>query len=250
MRLLWSLTVIVVSGAACLPALAGPASKEVATQVEAAAAAHLGEVANKANWLEPQWTLTVLDNTPVRRGEAPLACSQALAVEAVDTRHVSRMRFTARCPVEGGWVRDVVVRAQVSAKVVVMAQDVAAGQAIKDDDLQLERRDVTLVPDAVSDTQVAVGFTGSRSLRAGQVLSRRALLTPVLVMRGHTVSIVARNQGIAVTVAGEALDAGREGEIVRVRNIASGKVIRARVIDMGKVEPESMAVSAPAQSRE
>lgn len=241
---------IVVSGVACLPAMAGPASREVTAQVEAAAGAYLDDVAAKANWLEPQWTLSVLDSTPMRRGEAPASCSKPLAVEAVDTRHVSRMRFAVRCPNDEGWKRDVVVRAQVSAKVVVMAGDVAAGQAIKDDDLTLERRDVTLVPDAISDTQVAVGFTGSRSLRAGQVLSKRALLTPLLVLRGHSVSIVARNQGIAVTVAGEAMDSGREGEVVRVRNIASGKVIRARVIEAGKVEPEAIPVSAPAQSRE
>lgn len=241
---------IVVSGAACLPAVAGPASKEVVAQAEAAASAYLDEVAAKANWLEPQWTLTVLDNTPTRRGEEQPVCSKPLTADAVDTRHVSRMRFTVRCPADAGWKRDVVVRAQVSAKVVVMADDVPAGQTIKDEDVMLERRDVTLVPDAISDTQVAVGFTGNRSLRTGQVLSKRALLTPLLVLRGHSVSIVARSQGIAVTVAGEAMDSGREGEVVRVRNIASGKVIRARVIDVGKVEPESIPSSAPVQSRE
>lgn len=208
------------------------------------------EVSRQANWLEPQWTLTVLDSTVTRRGEEPPRCAQALLVDAVDTRSVSRMRFAVRCPADEGWKRDVVVKAQVSARVLVMAHDVPAGQSIKDDDLTLERREVTLTPDALSDVQAAVGLTGSRTLREGQVLSKRALLMPLLVVRGHSVSIVAGSGGIAVSVPGEALESGREGDVVRVRNTASGKVIRARVTDVGKVEPESMSVSSPAQSRE
>jgi flagella basal body P-ring formation protein FlgA len=38
-------------------------------------------------------------------------------------------------------------------------------------------------------------------------------------------------------MAGEALDNGTRGAVVRVRNASSGSVIRARVRDMGVVEP-------------
>lgn len=231
-----------------LPASAAPVSKEMSAQVETAVGTHIEEVAKQANWLEPQWTLTVLDSTVTRRGEEAPRCAQALVVDAVDTRSLARMRFAVRCPAEDGWKRDVVVKAQVSARVLVMTHDVPAGQSIKDDDLMLERREVTLTPDALSDIQAAVGLTGSRSLREGQLLSKRVLLMPLLVVRGHSVSIVARNGGIAVSVPGEALDSGREGEVVRVRNTGSGKVIRARVVDVGKVEPESISVSSPVQS--
>lgn len=231
------------------PAVAEPVPPSVRGPVEAAAAAHVESVARQANWREPQWVLTVLDNTVARRGEAALSCAQAVTVEERDTRFVSRMRFAVRCPAEPGWQREVVVRAEVSAQVLVMAQDVPAGRALQDDDLTLARRDVTLLPDALSDAEGAVGLTDSRTLRAGQVVSRRALIMPVLVVRGHGVSIVARQGGIAVSVAGEALDSGRAGELIRVRNSASGKVIRARVTAEGKVEPESIPVSSP-QSRE
>lgn len=232
------------------PALCAAPAVDVRASAEAAAREVLAGRAEQAGWLEPQWEMTVLDNTVVRRGAPPLSCARALVVEPVNTQHVSRMRLTVSCPEPEGWRREVVVKARVSARVLVTVNDVPAGRVIADEDLTLARRDVSATPDAVSASQAAVGLTSSRTLRAGQVVARRLLLTPVLVQRGQGVGIVARQGGIEVTVPGEALTAGREGEVVQVRNVASRKVIRARVIDAGKVAPESIPVSAPAQSRE
>jgi flagella basal body P-ring formation protein FlgA len=74
-------------------------------------------------------------------------------------------------------------------------------------------------------------------LRSGQLINRRWLIEPVLVKRGANVTIVARNAGVSVQVAGEALAAGRRNEIVQVRNKTNGRIIRARVIGENEVEP-------------
>ncbi len=63
----------------------------------------------------------------------------------------------------------------------------------------------------------------------------------MLVKRGSAVQIVARAGGVQVTHAGESLDSGARGQAVRVRNLASGKVIDARVVSHGVVEPISSA---------
>lgn len=68
-------------------------------------------------------------------------------------------------------------------------------------------------------------------MRAGQLSS------PVLVKRGDAVTMVARRDGIEVSMAGEAMDAGGKGAMVRVRNVASGQVVRMRVSGSGTVEP-------------
>jgi len=216
--------------------------------VEVAARQVLEAKAEQAGWLEPRFEIVVLDGAAGRRAAAPVSCAQVARVEPIETRHVMRMRFAVACDAAPTWQRDVVVRAKVMARVVVMAADVRAGQAIADSDLALEPREVTAIPDAVSDTDGAVGLTSKRSLQLGQVLTQHVLLTPLLVARGQSVAIQARSGGVSVSMAGEALDAGRLRDVIRVRNSASGKVIRARVIDSGMVEPESMA-AAPAQSR-
>ncbi|WP_043820048.1 flagellar basal body P-ring formation chaperone FlgA, partial [Rubrivivax gelatinosus] len=78
----------------------------------------------------------------------------------------------------------------------------------------------------------------------GQPLGPRVLVEPLLVRRGDSVQIRARRESVEVVVPGQALDAGRRGETIRVRNTANGSVIRARVVETGQVEPESMSSSS------
>lgn len=80
-------------------------------------------------------------------------------------------------------------------------------------------------------------------LRPGDILRSGQLSSPVLVKRGDAVMMVARRDGIEVSTAGEALDAGAQGAIVRVRNAGSGQVMRMRVAGPGMVEPVEMTLS-------
>ena len=59
-------------------------------------------------------------------------------------------------------------------------------------------------------------------------------------VEGRVVLIEARSGPIQVTASGEALEPGRQGDVVRVRNVNTGKVIRARVVDTGTVQPADM----------
>ncbi|MCC2954311.1 flagellar basal body P-ring formation chaperone FlgA [Massilia sp. IC2-477] len=180
---------------------------------------------------DPQVELTVVSTRP-----AP-ACRAEVQVEPVDTRQFARMRFIARCPDPGGWRHDFVVRARVSAVVAVTAAPIKAGEVLADEHLTLERRDVTIMNDAIGSPQDALGQTSRRSLRAGEVLRSSQLASPQMVKRGDQVLMVARYEGIEVSMAGEALDAGARGAVVRVRNSASGQVVRMRVAGAGTVEP-------------
>jgi flagella basal body P-ring formation protein FlgA len=55
--------------------------------------------------------------------------------------------------------------------------------------------------------------------------------------------MVARRDGIEVSVAGEALDAGGQGASVRVKNASSGQIVRMRVSGPGTVEPVDSKVN-------
>jgi flagella basal body P-ring formation protein FlgA len=211
---------------------AGATADRTADAVEAAARRSLGEQAERAGLVEPEFDVAV-----VKAGPALPACAGRLAVDDVDTRSASRMRFAATCSGAEGWRREVVVRASVSARVLVAAADVPANRPLRDADVTLERRDVTAAHDTLSDPQAIDGMASRRALRQGDVLHRGALVAPTLVKRGDAVRIVARQGGIEVTVPGEALDAGARDEAIRVRNTTTGTVIRARVSGAGVVEP-------------
>jgi flagella basal body P-ring formation protein FlgA len=228
----------------CIPfslahAAAAPvAAEQVPSIVEAAARKHIERWAAATALSEPQFTLTVVPGT------RPLtACAGPVTAQGAETRQPARMRFVAVCAGSGGWRYEFIVRAQISARIAVMANDLAAGKVLADEDVLLERHDISSIPDSITDLQEVVGLSGKRGLRAGEVLRRNVLMAPMLVKRGEPVRIVARHEQIEVTMAGDALDAGGRGDTVRVRN-ANGVVIRARVTGASTVEPVSAPVTA------
>jgi len=152
------------------------------------------------------------------------------------------MRFVATCN-EPEWRSEFIVRAKVQADIVVASSDIRASTAIAPEYVEIERRAVTSIADVTSDIDAIVGKSSRRALRRGQTVNPRLLIEPIVFARGARVDIVARNRGVQVTVAGEALEPGRRGQIVRVRNQANGNVIRARVIDSQTVEPVSADIS-------
>jgi flagella basal body P-ring formation protein FlgA len=209
----------------------------VDARVEATARDWLAGEADAKGLSEPVFEVKA---TAARPQPLPI-CAQPLSVDALDTRTLARLRFAVVCPEPDGWQREWVVRAAVSAMVVVATRDVPANQALAHEDLSIERRRLTDLANAVSVPEDAVGQSSSRTLRSGQPLQARWLAAPLLVRRGDSVTIVAGQGGIQVQAAGEALEAGRLRQVVRVRNSTSGRLIRARVIDHGVVEPEGMA---------
>ena len=218
-------------------AFAQAAAPSIPMQIEQAARAELERQMAASGLTEPQFEIAVVTARP-----AP-PCSQQVAVEPLDTRSPQRMRFVARCPDTPGWRYEYVVRARVTAMVAIAAAPVAANEALTDAQVTIERRDISNIADPISNPADAVGQMSRRMLRPGDTLRSGQLSSPVLVKRGDAVMMIARREGIEVSIAGEALDAGGKGAVVRVRNAGSGQVVRMRVAGPGTVEPIDMAIS-------
>jgi len=218
-------------------ALAQAAVPSVPVQIEQAARAELERQMAASGLTEPQIEVAVVAARPTP------PCSQPVAVEAADTRSPQRMRYVARCLDTPGWRYDYVVRARVSAMVAIAVAPVAANEALTDAQVTIERRDISNIADPISNPADAVGQMSRRMLRPGDILRSGQLSSPVLVKRGDAVTMVARRDGIEVSMAGEALDAGGKGAVVRVRNAGSGQVVRMRVAGPGTVEPVDMEIS-------
>ena len=211
---------------------AAHASDALDKPLQAAARTVLEERARHAGLVDAQFTVAL-----VKTARPVPPCTKPVDVESLDTRHPSRMRFAVTCVDETGWRQEVVVRASVSARVLVAAAALPANRPLSADDVSIERRDVSAVPDALSDPAAVVGMSSRRALHPGDVLRSTSLVAALLVRRGQAVRIVASNGPIEVTAAGEALDDGASNALVRVRNASTGKVIRARVSGLATVEP-------------
>lgn len=217
------------------PALApAAAAPSISAQVEEAARAELEKQAGASGLRDPRFELTVV---PPR---AAPACTGPVDVDALDTRQPARMRFAVRCQGAGAGRQEYIVRARISAEVVLAAIPIPANETLTDAHVTVGQREITSIADPVVDPGDAVGQTSRRSLRAGDVLRNNSLTAPVLVKRGDAVVMIARIEGIEVSTAGEALDAGARGAVVRVRNSSSGQTVRMRVTAPGTVEPIDM----------
>ena len=75
-----------------------------------------------------------------------------------------------------------------------------------------------------------------RFIKGGTLITRNMLTTPIVVQSGAPVKLVTQLNGVAVQTEGVAMQRGRRGAIIRVRNARSGKVLRGKVIDATTVE--------------
>lgn len=190
--------------------------------------------ARQLGWQQPRLTLDL--NLPASAAQLP-ACSQALQVHTLSGRQelLARQRFRVSCP-QPQWSQDVTAQAKVSVLLLVASRLVDRDQALEAADMKLERQELARHDRSFfGKAEQVIGQTAKRRIRAGQRLTAELLAAPLWVRRGQSVSIIARHDGIEASTAGEALAHGREGEIMRVRNRSSEKVIEAQVIGEGVV---------------
>lgn len=82
----------------------------------------------------------------------------------------------------------------------------------------------------------AIGTRATRPVDAGKPLSSNGLAQPKWIKRGDQVIIIANSQGVSAKMAGTAMGDGSKGQQIKVRNLSSKRVIKARVIAPGKVQ--------------
>lgn len=128
-------------------------------------------------------------------------------------------------------------RVHVYEAVVVTAKGLAARHLLQSEDLLLQKMDVSdLSPGYLTDVSRAVGLEIKRAAGKGAVLTRSMLAKPLLIERLAQVYIVSRQNGVEIRTEGQALQDGREGELIRVKNLRSARVVTGRVVDEETVE--------------
>ncbi len=122
-------------------------------------------------------------------------------------------------------------------EVVVLNHAVTAKKILTSEDMRLERMDVTrLGAGYATDTGRFIGMQAKRVLPAGAVLRTTMVTKPIIVERFAPVQIVAKINGAEISVEGQALQEGRQGEIIRVKNMATNKTVVAKIVDASTVE--------------
>lgn len=126
---------------------------------------------------------------------------------------------------------------EIKVPVVVVKQNLPNGALLEESNLVQEMRELSRLPqDVVSEISEAIGKETRMSIKAGTVLRRAHITEPLVIRRNQEVEIIARGRNFEVKAKGIALQNGRLGEFIRVKNISSQKIIQAKVSGEGKVE--------------
>ncbi len=121
-------------------------------------------------------------------------------------------------------------------QVVVAARNIAAREAITADSVRTERREIGKMAGYITDTGKVLGLAARRPITAGTPLTEAAVDKPLMVKRGTVVTILVKAGGMIITAGGQAMQDGREGELIRVQNVTSRRIVSARVVDKNTVQ--------------
>jgi flagella basal body P-ring formation protein FlgA len=134
--------------------------------------------------------------------------------------------------------RDLSFRLKYQCRRAVTAREIAEGTILAPEDVKIET--------VVSDQPEPAGWGPPYGLAAVRRLAENTELradtvsaaeAPVVVQRNETVVIRIERPGLIVTAVGTALQEGRTGALVKVRNADSSRVIVCKVNADGTVEP-------------
>ena len=126
--------------------------------------------------------------------------------------------------------------------VVLTTRTLERGRTVSAADVYIDRQDVTEMTDYCSNVDQMIGTATKRSVRAlvplrmGDVEKLVASSEAILIKRRDRVKMTARTDAVSVTAMGEALQDGRAGETIRLRNLDSNSIVQGRVTGTNEVE--------------
>ncbi|MDN8598424.1 flagellar basal body P-ring formation chaperone FlgA [Citrobacter sp. S2-9] len=211
------------------------AREQINAQTLKAASQEIVALAQKQQWHDYRYTFNVFIPSMV----ATLApCTSALQVAPSSPLEMAlnRMNFDVTCPGNAGWHVSSAVRPDVYVPVVMPTSLIERDTVLTAENLQLKKYNVSGQRNGlIMRIEDAIGLTSKRALQPGKPLTRAELVLPVLVKRDQPVTIVSHMEGITASMPGVALKNGRKGDVIKIRNTSSQRVISGVVDDVGVV---------------
>ena len=134
------------------------------------------------------------------------------------------------------WSIHVPVDVKIFGEVLVTSRAIAQGSVLSKADFSLRRSEISQLSGGyVTNIDAAIGQVSTRPMRMGQPVLTHMLKPAVIVRRGQSIRLLARNKGFEVSSSGESLMDGAIGERIRVRNHRSRRIVEGIIAKNGVV---------------
>jgi len=124
------------------------------------------------------------------------------------------------------------------AQVLVAISSIPRGNVITADRIRIHTKDISDSKSPFLDPKELIGKKANRTIREDSVIEHSWIDIPPMVERGQVVKIILNSGALHLTTKGVAKMNGGKGQMVRVRNINSKKLIYCRVAAPGIVEAQ------------
>jgi len=125
----------------------------------------------------------------------------------------------------------------LKSKTVVVKKNITKGEVITEDHLTYSFQISDDLPGGFTTMSDIIGRKAKFNLARGAVIKTRQLEIVYPVEKGKAVLVVANNSRLSITVNAIALEAGQLGDMIKVKNSTSGKILNAIVTGEKKVSP-------------
>lgn len=218
------------------PALAQGARAQINKAVIEKAGKDIDGLGKKSGWRDYRYKLDIFIPTSVT---ALAECGSALKVSGGpgSVNKLRRFNYDVACGGSRGWHIDVAVRPEIYVPVVMVNDEVRRGEVLHAQQLVLKKYNIcNQRGDFFVDTDEVAGMMSRKTLRPGKPVMASQLDLPLLVQRDEAVTIVSRMEGVTAQAEGIAMKKGHKGEVIKVRNTSSDRIISAVVEDAGRVK--------------
>lgn len=165
------------------------------------------------------------------------ACPEQLSIRFARSNMVSgNTAILVRCDQESGWKIHLPVSIDVFDNVVVAAKPLLKGQYIDSAAVDFKKHNIARLKNGYYSKDSNLDqLAARRNLAPGTVLTPANVSARLLVRSGQQVSLVLDYNGMQIRSSGEALQSASLGEVVKVRNSQSRKVVEGVVSGEGQV---------------
>ena len=120
-------------------------------------------------------------------------------------------------------------------KAVVAKHFLPKGSKITPLDVKIAKVEEKPNKEYIKDLNEVIGKKVKRNIKEGSPISYQDLLKTYLVRRNSNVKVIYQRGAFKIELLGRALQNGELGDIIKVKNLSSGKVIQCKVIGANKV---------------
>lgn len=122
-------------------------------------------------------------------------------------------------------------------KIVTLTKNLSVGQVIIRENLELSARPEAQIHGAYKDIDDIVGRKAKTNLAAGTIIKSRHLEHVYSINKDDTVLVTIKNNKLSITTSATALENGQLGDMIKIRNSKSQKILKAIVTGRKKVSP-------------